>query len=131
MKQQPKNSKFRRYWLFTLAIAGLLTAVQVPIFAGEEIRYNSGGRRDPFIPVLTDEGEMAEFGKGSVLLSIEGIMYDQGGKSIVLIEGEAYGVGDKVKGITITQIEPDKIRVQFGEDVQEIPLIADEIEKYL
>ncbi len=108
MRQQNKSVAFA-------AIAGsffgglLFFCLLNPMFSfSEEIRYQSGDRRDPFIPVNRNN-PVSTVVSG---IKVEGIIYDKNGKSLVVIHGEMYKVGDTVDGQKIVAIYPNKIVAQ-------------------
>ncbi len=93
----------------------LLFSMIFPIALAEEIRYDSAGRRDPFVP-LTGLEALRE-GRGDSL-SIEGIVYDPNGSSYAVIGGEAYKEGEEIDGVKLVRILPD--RVVFLQGNQEV-----------
>jgi hypothetical protein len=92
----------------------------------DEIRYDSGNRRDPFVPLIGPGGALIlKFNPGD--LNIEGIIYDpKGTGSLVLVNGEFYKEGQTVNNSTIVSIFKD--RVVFSQDNEEkILWIRDEV----
>ena len=72
----------------------------------EEIRYQSGGRRDPFVPIKTEvviSSDSVETHDTSMV--IEGIIFDQKGSSVVVVGGEPYKVGERVSGKKVVAIQ--------------------------
>lgn len=88
----------------------------------EEIRYDSGGRRDPFVPVSQNQVSQT-LTSG---FQIEGIIYDPKGVSIVIVHGDPFKVGDTVSGQKIIEIDPRKIIVLAGKRKIEIWMSDDE-----
>lgn len=77
----------------------------------EEIRYQSGGRRDPFLPIKS--GSVQTVAQAAeVAIVVEGIIYDKKGASVIVVKGEAYKVGDTVEGRKVTAIYPSKVTFQ-------------------
>ena len=71
----------------------------------EEIRYQSGGRRDPFVHIKTAaiiSPDATESHDTSII--IEGIVFHQTGSSVVVVGGEPYKVGESVSGKKVTAI---------------------------
>lgn len=92
----------------------------------DEIRYDSGNRRDPFLPLVGPGGMVLQkFNPGD--LNIEGIIFDpRGSGSLVLVNGEFYKEGQTVNKATIMSIFKD--RVIFRQDDEEKVLwIRDEV----
>lgn len=79
------------------------------IAGAEEIRYDSGNRRDPFIPLVGANAVTANMGFDKDALPIEGIIYDPKEGSYALIGGEIYREGDRVGNAIVMQILPKKI----------------------
>ena len=98
------------YLLAAGILAGFLT---LGLFSSsviaEEIRYDRGDRRDPFIPLVGPGGVVNVSKLGSKDISIEGIVYDPNGGSMVLINGEFYKEGDSVKGANVISIFHDHV----------------------
>ena len=59
------------------------------MLCAEEIAYDSGKRRDPFVPVT---GEDASSMASSSGVKLEGIIYDPGAQSMAILNGKAYQV---------------------------------------
>ncbi len=74
----------------------------------EDIRYQAGERRDPFIPITREPAAVAENSQISGI-QIEGIIYDPLGESLVVIRGETYKEGDSVDNQKIIKIFSSKI----------------------
>ncbi len=89
-------------------------------YSDEPIKYEPVSARDPFIPLIGPDGQF-NFGDVSESIasnfSIEGIIYDPKGQSVVIIGGEVYNAGDVVQQSTILSILKD--RVLFIENDEE------------
>lgn len=91
----------------TLTVALMFASAVLPA-AAEEVSYESGGRRDPFVPLVGAEGILLK----EINLSefhLEGIVYDPSKGSLALINGEFYRAGDQVKGATLQTIAKDHV----------------------
>lgn len=75
----------------------------------ETIRYDSGDRRDPFIPLVDPEGIVDSRKFDTSGLMVEGIIHDPNGESLVLINGEFYKEGDNVRGVNVITIFKDRV----------------------
>ena len=93
--------------LWPLLVAGILTMASTPLRA-EEIHYDSGNRRDPFVPLI-GPGGLLSVQSAPVDFHVEGIIYDPPNGSLVLIDGEFYKEGDTVKNAAIVSIFEDRI----------------------
>jgi len=109
------NSKIKNKELKFL-LAAVTFCISIFIFwfyinAEEQFIYDSKGKRNPFIPLVTPDGrllklEQAEGVKG---LNVEGIIYDKNGLSYALVNGEVVKIGDQVGDYQILKIEKEKV----------------------
>ncbi len=76
---------------------------------GQEIRYDSAGKADPFIPLVSEDGIVAAPKFDPSDIHIEGIIFDPNGGSMVLINGEFYKEGDSVAGANLISIFRDRV----------------------
>lgn len=82
----------------------------------------AGAPRDPFIPLVRD-GRLLNVAsrtprQGDVPLSLSGIVWEAGGKSIALINETELRVGDTILEYRVTDIQPDRVLlVRDGESV--------------
>jgi len=82
----------------------------------DEIRYDSGDRRDPFIP-LVGEGAVLSKGFDPSALNVQGIIIDPREGPSALINGDLYKEGEHVQNANIIHIFND--RVIFSQDDEE------------
>ena len=80
-------------------------------FAQEEFKYDSQGKRNPFIPLVTSDGRLLKLDKeeGKADLLIEGIMFDEHGLSYCLVNGQIVKIGDVVSEYHVLKIGKDKV----------------------
>ena len=80
-------------------------------FAQDDFKYDSHGKRNPFIPLVTSDGRLLRLDKeeGPSALVLEGIIYDKQGRSYAVVNGTVAGIGDSVEGYQVLKIEPDKV----------------------
>lgn len=101
----------------------------VKIFAQAEFVYDSKGKRDPFIPLVTADGRWIkledETGQDKAL-SLEGIIYDKNGLSYALVNSEAVKIGDKIGDYQVLSIEKNKVIFIKEGKTQEIELKKEE-----
>lgn len=74
--------------------------------------YDSKGRRNPFIPLVTPEGRIIKLeaeGDSSSDLNIEGIIYDKNGVSYAIVNKSVVKVGDSVDDYQVLKVEKDKV----------------------
>ncbi len=110
--------------LKTGGAALLLLAFSTSVFAGE-IRYDSGGRRDPFKALIGPGGTLTYKSNPSDL-NIEGIIYDPKGTSLVLLNGEFYRQGETVKQSKIISIMKDRVILSHEEE-ERVLWLRDEV----
>ena len=92
----------------------------------QDVRYDKGERRDPFLALIGPEGVINARQFDTSDLSVEGIIHDPQGESLVLINGEFYKEGDHVKDANVISIFKD--RVILGQsDEQKVIWIREEL----
>lgn len=68
-------------------------------------------KRDPFIPLVTPEGRLLQplnpAPEGD--LRLEGLIYDDNGSSLAIVNGAVARIGDTVCGYRVIKIEQDKV----------------------
>ena len=77
------------------------------VFAAPEVLYDSGNRRDPFVPL--DEGNDTSVATTSSGIKLEGIIYDPGGRSMAILSGKSYQKGETVGDATVVKISKDHV----------------------
>ncbi|MFH1678511.1 MAG: hypothetical protein ABH914_02700 [Candidatus Omnitrophota bacterium] len=108
----------------------LLSSVFCPLLSAEDKNsYDDNGRRDPFVALVTPDGrlldlEPADSEKNIVL---EGIIYDEDGRSYAIINGDVVGVGDYVLGHTVLKIEGNKVTILQDNEPTEYMLEKEEL----
>lgn len=78
----------------------------------QEFVYDSKGKRDPFIPLVTPEGRLLKLDKQEPspgALTIEGIIYDKHGRSFAIVNTAVVGIGDPVGEYQVLKIQEDKV----------------------
>lgn len=79
---------------------------------GVPFRYDSGGRRDPFVP-LVREGRLVAATPGAYVGTstpvLYGILWDAGGDSIAMINDTEVRVGDTIGGYQVKEIRQDAV----------------------
>jgi hypothetical protein len=112
----------KRILFFTLLLVAVLSLLSS--FAQEEFVYDSKGRRNPFIPLVTPDGRLLKLDKEEKAkgeLAIEGIIYDKNGMSFAIVNGAVVGVGDYVGDYQVLKIEGSKvIFIKEGQTKEEI-----------
>ena len=96
----------------------------------EELTYASKGKRDPFVP-LVGSGAVYQVKEISDITSIEdvsleGIVYDGKGKSLVIMNGLILKEGDQAGAVIVDKIEPKKVILRVEDNVYEKVLTEEE-----
>ncbi|MDD3374851.1 MAG: hypothetical protein PHY73_03895 [Candidatus Omnitrophica bacterium] len=98
-----------RYFLlmfFIFVSSGALFAEEREPFV-----YNAQGKRDPFWPLVSPSGAIITYDKNLDYgdLSLEGIVYDPNGKSLAIINGKVFNVGNQVVGYMLSKVEENRV----------------------
>lgn len=94
-----------------LALSGV-EGLWVLSFAQEPAGYDAKGKRNPFTPLVTPDGRLLKLEqqeKGSSDLRLEGIIYDKGGASYCILNGEVLKPGDSSGDYQLLKIEDGRI----------------------
>ena len=115
---------------FTLVILGALAVAAAQMLSAADVKYDSGGRRDPFIPV---KGEDMAGGAGARMASsfvLEGIIYDPPANPVALVGGQMYKVGDSIGTGKIIEIQKNQVIVEINEETKVLWIQGeDEVQK--
>ncbi|MDD5292237.1 MAG: general secretion pathway protein GspB [Candidatus Omnitrophica bacterium] len=73
--------------------------------------YDSAKKRDPFIPYVTNDGQLINIREEGedININLEGIFYDKDGQSMVIINGEILRKNDTIGNIKIVEVKRDGI----------------------
>lgn len=107
--------------------AGLIICLIVvsEVFAEEGFKYNAKGRRDPFVPLISETGGYASDAyEASAVedIRLEGIVWDDAKGSIAIINGEIAKEGDSIGSIKILKINKDSVIFDAGGENVKIDL---------
>jgi len=102
----------QRAWGVGVGAGLLVVLVSVSAWA----QYNSRGKRDPFVPLVTSDGRrihppgLDEAEEVSVAgLSLQGIVFDQKTESVAVINGRIVREGEEVDGMKVLKIRPTSV----------------------
>lgn len=87
--------------------------------------YDSQDKRDPFLPLVSPEGVVLEphiTEKSEEKPQLEGIIYETGGSSYAVVNGEVIKSGDACGGYQVLEIQPEKVIFVKGSEKLEIEL---------
>ena len=114
----------QRFLWIVFAGFGMLGVVR-PLFAAEEAFYDAYAKRDPFVPLYASgEGGSADlFAVNSAdELTVEGIVYDPKGGSIVIVNGTVLKEGQQIGNVKVIRIEPRGVALSVNEIEEYKPL---------
>lgn len=92
-------------------------------FAQGKFVYDAKNSRNPFIPLVTQEGAITAIDReeGQAKFLIEGIVHDNNGGYYAVVNDTVVGVGDSVTGYKVVNIEENKIT--FEKDGQTFEVV--------
>ncbi len=109
-----KNKYF--YLLAVFAIIMLFQGQGLAADTASGFIYDAKVKRDPFIPLVTQDGRIIEPPKRKEKTEgppqLEGIIYDPRGVSYAVMDGEVLRVGDAAGDYQIIKIEAQKVVLQ-------------------
>ncbi|MCM8781352.1 MAG: hypothetical protein NC908_05465 [Candidatus Omnitrophica bacterium] len=121
------ENKFRI--ILTLII--IVLSVQINSFLqGTEFVYESGNRRNPFIPLVSPDGRLlnldSEEDKLEKPVKLDGIVYDEHGLSYAIVNDSVVKVGDCIGDYQVLKIKKDSLVLIKEAQIQEIELKKEE-----
>ncbi|MDD5226185.1 MAG: hypothetical protein PHV97_03250 [Candidatus Omnitrophica bacterium] len=85
-----------------------------PLLQAEEVAYDSGKRRDPFVALTGEDVSMAVSSSG---VKLEGIIYDPVAQSMAILNGKTYQAGEVVGDAKVVKILKDHVIISVdGEE---------------
>ena len=97
------------------AVMIFITTILLTFLCGATVRagvaYDSGNRRDPFIPLTGGDNSDASLSSG---VKLEGIIYDPAGQSMAVLNGKTYQPGDVVGDATVLRVKKDYVVISIG-----------------
>ena len=113
--------------LFKLFLFCVVLAIigDITVFAEEGFNYNAKGKRDPFIPLVSESGGYASDAyeaSAAEDIRLEGIVWDDVKGSIAIINGEIAKEGDSLGTMKILKINKDSVIFGVGGENVKIEL---------
>ena len=106
-------SEYHGVRVLIISAAMLMFLMSYVVFAEEQqFVYDSKGKRNPFIPLVTEDGRLVNLDKVEVPVgdvSVEGIIFDKKGRSYAIVNGKVVGIGDAIAGYEVLKIESTKV----------------------
>ncbi len=98
-------------------------------FAQGDFIYQSKGKRNPFIPLVSKDGRLMkldkEEGEKQTDLLVDGIIYDKQGISYALVNGRVLGIGDYAGEYRVLKITKDKVAFLKDDQIREVLINED------
>lgn len=90
----------------------------------EKFVYDSTGRHDPFIPLVTKEGFLVTLESRGEFedIRLEGIIYDEKGLSYAIINSNIVKTGDTFGDVMILKIEKNRVVVSKNGQILAVEL---------
>ncbi len=114
-----RNSIRMVLWMMTLAVFAHAK--------GAEAEYQSRGKRDPFVPLLTEDGRRIhppgldeQTGLIASGLNLQGVVLGKGRDSFAVINDRIFREQEEMEGIKVLKIEPNRVTILM--DGQEVEL---------
>jgi len=100
-----------KYFLTGIFLSIVLLCSVSGLAGGADFAYDSKGKRNPFIALVTPEGRIINLDatESATGMTIEGIVHDESGLSYAIINGDIVKVGDEVGEYSVLKIENDKV----------------------
>lgn len=98
---------------------------------GNEFRYDSHGKRDPFLSPGVQNLAESQIAHGE--LKLEGIVLDKEGQSYAIVNSEIVREGQKFQGFLLQKITAQEVVFQKDEETFKVPLRQDDefMDQYL
>ena len=94
--------------------------------AGPAFRYNSYGRRDPFVPLVGVFEEGAKGGVWSILtiddVVLQGIVVSADGSRSIVVNGEVMSEGERIGRLYVESIGENAVNIKIDEESFELKL---------
>ena len=110
--------------LISLAIMLTLLLPDFSLVFAEEFRYDSHGKRDPFISPANQSISESQLSHGE--LRLEGIVVDKKGQSFAIVNSEIVREGQTFQGFLLKNITSKEVTFLKGEEEFKIPLRKDD-----
>ena len=120
------RKRFRAGFFAAMGVALAAQSVasaEAPSLDDEAFIYDAQGRRDPFAPLVRDGKLVSSTVAGPTTsgsvgpLTLDGILWDPTGQSIVLINGTEAKIGDTVGGYVVRDIRQDAVTLEQDGDI--------------
>lgn len=113
---------------YSLFIALALSALYGPLGAADSYKYESHGKRDPFVPLVgIDRPAVSKLEDATSIadLKLEGIVTRSGGKMAAILNGQIVKEGDRFGDIEIRKIAKKAVTIVMSGKNCDIMLIEE------
>ena len=108
------------------AFLGAAVAAVVPGFADSAEKYNSYGRRDPFVPLVGVADTVTRGGIEGIAsiqdVDLQGIVVSANGQKGVIMNGEVIGEGEIAGRIKIESVGSNTVVLRIDNELHEMKL---------
>ena len=116
-----------RNWFYPVAACMVFIFAVGAMAQEQKASYSYQGKRDPFVPLISPAGYLLNLEpEEDAALRLEGIMYDQKGDSMAIINGELVRTGESVGDAIVSSIEPTKVTIIKDNQKVELELRREE-----
>lgn len=98
------------------------------LFGEEVFKYDAKAKRDPFVPLVSEDGIYASdvYGITSIKdIRLEGIVWDEAKGSIAIINGEIVREDQEIGIVKVLKIEKDAVVFDLGGQEVRVELTTD------
>lgn len=113
--------------LKAVAAAGCVVWMAVGWPAPAAAEYRAKGKRDPFVPLVTAEGQRfhppgvdEEEVSGAANVTLQGIVYDPAAESYAIVNGQVVHEQDLVDGMVVLRIQPTTVTMLVDNQPREL-----------
>lgn len=86
-------------------------------FAEDKFVYDAKARRDPFLPLVTETGQVLDLEpKQTTTLNLEGVIFDKEGDSFIVINGVVLKKGQALNDYLVFEIKPNEVILIRGSE---------------
>ncbi|MBU1125235.1 MAG: hypothetical protein KKC84_04360 [Candidatus Omnitrophica bacterium] len=122
-----RRVRIKKVWVFFLTLIALFAMARGGggfCAADEPFVYNSKGKRNPFISMVTPDGQLRKIERSAQEgdLMVEGIIYDKYGYSYAIVNGLVVNVGSDIGGYRVVRIEPSRVIFSKDDQLTEVDL---------
>ena len=108
------------------AFFGATLVAVLPGFADSAEKYNSYGRRDPFVPLVGVADVVTRGGIEGIAsiedVDLQGIVVSANGRKGVIMNGEVIGEGEIAGNIKIESVGSNTVVIKIDNEIHEIKL---------